>query len=294
MAGYPGQRLSARSAGGRATAARTDRARGRVFERFFLHEPELTAELRGELARCDTADLVKLLGSPSRRHDRTSLAATDVHGGHAAQPASGPAPAEPEHGPAWGNERPVPSRRAPCCRWRIRRSRNGTATAIGSARSCRAAFRDIARSRNRLARTGAGESAPDFPEAIRSFEESKPNFWGPIHRLRRGAAPPACRRKALGDALQLTGRAKAARRREEAFAMDDRQQAKLLADLCSSRTTGEPWCSSGSACGSQRLCSSSCSSSGCGDREPCGPSSIARPKLWLRGAANCPPQAGRY
>jgi hypothetical protein len=37
--------------------------------------------------------------------------------------------------------------------------------------------------RNRLARTGAGESAPDFP--IRSLEESKPNFLGPIHRLRR-------------------------------------------------------------------------------------------------------------
>jgi hypothetical protein len=53
-----------------------------------------------------------------------------------------------------------------------------------------AAFRDITRSRNRLARTGAGESAPDLSEAIRSFEESKPNFWGPIPRLRRDSGAP--------------------------------------------------------------------------------------------------------
>jgi hypothetical protein len=37
-----------------------------------------TAELLSELARCDTADFVKLFGSPSRRHDRTSPAAADV------------------------------------------------------------------------------------------------------------------------------------------------------------------------------------------------------------------------
>jgi hypothetical protein len=49
-----------------------------TFERFFLHEPELTAELLGELARRDTADLVKLFGSPWRRHDRTSPAVADV------------------------------------------------------------------------------------------------------------------------------------------------------------------------------------------------------------------------
>jgi hypothetical protein len=64
-----------------------------------------TAELLGELARCDAADLVKLFGSPSRRHDRTSPAAADVSTVDtlpADQPTSGPVPAEPEHGSAWG------------------------------------------------------------------------------------------------------------------------------------------------------------------------------------------------
>jgi hypothetical protein len=59
-----------------------------------------------ELARCDTADLVKLFGSPSRRHDRTSPAPADVSTVDtlpADQPTSGPVPAESEHGLAWGN-----------------------------------------------------------------------------------------------------------------------------------------------------------------------------------------------
>jgi hypothetical protein len=68
-----------------------------IFERFFLPEPELL----GELARCDTADLVKLFGSPSRRHDRTSPAVADVSTWTRCPPTSGPVPAEPEHGPAW-------------------------------------------------------------------------------------------------------------------------------------------------------------------------------------------------
>jgi hypothetical protein len=42
------------------------------------HQHGLTGELLAELARRDTADLVKLLGSPSRRHDRTWPAAADV------------------------------------------------------------------------------------------------------------------------------------------------------------------------------------------------------------------------
>jgi hypothetical protein len=73
-----------------------------------------TAELLGELARCDTADLVKLFGSPSRRHDRTSPVPADVSTVDtlpADQPTSGPVPAEPEHGPAWG--RPVVPRTTP-------------------------------------------------------------------------------------------------------------------------------------------------------------------------------------
>jgi hypothetical protein len=115
---------------------------------------------------------VKLFGSPSRRHDRTSLAVADVS-------TVDTLPPDPAHGPTW-RKAGADGRCAAggeCAGYET--------TAIGSARSCRAAFRDIARSRNRLARTGAGESAPDFPEAVRSFEESKPNFWGPIHRLRR-------------------------------------------------------------------------------------------------------------
>jgi hypothetical protein len=47
---------------------------------------------------------VKLLGAPPR-HERTSPAPADVSTVDtlpADQPASGPVPTEPEHGPAWG------------------------------------------------------------------------------------------------------------------------------------------------------------------------------------------------
>jgi hypothetical protein len=49
-----------------------------LIEMLYLREPGFTGELLGELARCDTADLVKQFGSPSRRHDRASPNVADV------------------------------------------------------------------------------------------------------------------------------------------------------------------------------------------------------------------------
>jgi hypothetical protein len=82
-------------------------ALGQSVEGFLLHEPELTAKLLGELAFCETADFVKLFGSPSRRHDLRRRLPPTCPRWTRCPPTSPPAdlPAEPEHGPAWGKGR---------------------------------------------------------------------------------------------------------------------------------------------------------------------------------------------
>ncbi len=85
----------------------------------------------GELARCDAADLVKLFGALSRRHDRTPPAVADVSmvvRSARQWTVSTDAPSTARRG-----GRPVPSSRARCCKCRIRRSRDGTATDLAAA-----------------------------------------------------------------------------------------------------------------------------------------------------------------
>jgi hypothetical protein len=82
-------------------SARGDGARGYRDEHNPIRLSRHQGDRRGRAARQPAARLFRGF----RRHDRTSPAAADVSmvdTRPAGQPASGPVPTEPEHGPAWG------------------------------------------------------------------------------------------------------------------------------------------------------------------------------------------------
>jgi hypothetical protein len=98
-----------------------------IFERFFLHEPELTAELLGELARCDTAGRRRLSPTCPRWTRCTPTG-----------PRADLCP--PSLSTARHREGP-PSCWAPCCKWESAGAEMGQQRLSDQPEAAEAAFR---------------------------------------------------------------------------------------------------------------------------------------------------------